>query len=51
MVIGLPIHPPFEDLAGTGHIVEHLLHVNEIIPELIDAGQQRQSAVPDVPVV
>jgi len=49
MVIGLPIHPPLEDLAGTGHIAEHLLHVNEIIPELIDARQQRHSAVADVP--
>ena len=49
MVIGLPIHPPLEDLAGTGHIAKHLLHVNEIIPELIDARQQRHSAVADVP--
>lgn len=43
-----PGHPPLEDLAGAGDITKHLLHVNVLVPKLVDAGEERDGAVPDI---
>ncbi len=32
VVIGLPLHPPLENLPRACHVPEHLLHVNVLVP-------------------
>ena len=47
-VVGLPRHPPLEDSAARGVVLDHLLHERVLVPELVDARQDRRRAVPDV---
>lgn len=35
-------------LARPRHVPQHLLHVDVLIPELVDPGEQRHGAVPHV---
>ena len=48
MVIRLPLHPSLKDLPGSWHIVQHLFHVDVLIPQLVNTRQQCDSPIPDV---
>lgn len=41
VVVGLPLHPALKDLARPRHVAQHLLHVDVLVPQLVDAWQQR----------
>ena len=51
LVVRFPLHPAFEDLARTRHILEELLEVHVLVPQLIDPGEERDRAVEEVPRV
>lgn len=40
VLVGLPLHPPLEHLAGQLEVAEHFLHVSVLVPELVDPRQQ-----------
>ncbi len=48
-MVRLKDDPALEDLAGTRHIPKHLLHVDVLVPELVNTGQQSHSSVPHIP--
>lgn len=48
LLVGLPLHPPLEDLSGVGALVQHLLHVGVLVPELVHPGKDGDGTVKDV---
>ena len=48
VVVGLPLDPPVEDRPRARHVAQHLLHVDELEPKLVDARHERDGAVPHV---
>lgn len=51
LLVGHPIHPRLEDLPGSGDVPEHLLHVNVLVPQLINPRQVVTGSVTDIPGV
>mmetsp|Transcript_3550 Transcript_3550/g.12885 ORF Transcript_3550/g.12885 Transcript_3550/m.12885 type:complete len:640 (+) Transcript_3550:27-1946(+) len=51
LVVGLPLHPPLEDLASPRDVAQHLLHVDVLVPQLIYPREERARPVPHVPCV
>jgi hypothetical protein len=51
LVVGLPLHPPFENLASSGDILKQLLEVDVFVPELVNTGEKGYCAVEEVACV
>lgn len=47
-VIRLPLHPPLEDLPRTSDVLEELLEVDELEPELVDPREEGDGTVVEV---
>ena len=45
LVVGLPLHPALEDLAGSWDVLEELLEVDILVPELVHTGEEGDGAV------
>ncbi len=51
LVVGLPLHPALEDLAGARDVLEKLLEVDVLVPELVDAREEGDGSVEEVACV
>merc|ERR1719336_1204030 len=51
LLVRLPLHPALKHCPGARDVVQHLLHVCVLVPELGGAGQDGDSSVPQVPCV
>ena len=47
-LVRLPAHPALKDLSGAAHIAEQLFHVDVLVPELVDARQDRHGTVEQI---
>ena len=48
VVIRLPLHPPLKDLPGSWDVVQHLLHVDVLVPQLVNTWQQGDGPIPNI---
>ena len=49
MMVRLPMHPALKYLPGSWHIVQHFLHMDVLVPQLINTWQKSNSSVPHIP--
>jgi hypothetical protein len=48
LIIRLPFHPSLKHLTGTGDVLEQLLEVDELEPDLVDSRQEGDGSIIEV---